>query len=142
MHHNRVFYCSETLLKTAAHIEHDKLQSFGTCIGKYTHSTKFRLNITALDYIAPYAKHKIWVKPSAEQTFLYGNHVYKSGLGRITENTNRYEGVVIYSMADLPLGFGVAAKSTSECRKAAPHDVIAFHQADIGEYLREESTMT
>eukprot|EP01026_Neomeris_dumetosa_P049980 TRINITY_DN43753_c0_g1_i4.p1 TRINITY_DN43753_c0_g1~~TRINITY_DN43753_c0_g1_i4.p1 ORF type:complete len:161 (-),score=11.90 TRINITY_DN43753_c0_g1_i4:296-778(-) len=27
-----------------------------------------------------------------------------------------YSGVVIYSMSDIPLGFGVAAKSTSECR--------------------------
>lgn len=27
----------------------------------------------------------------------------KSGLGRITENTSQYEGVVVYSMNDLPL---------------------------------------
>jgi ribosome biogenesis protein Nip4 len=44
--------------------------------------------------------------------FLYGNHVLKSGLGRITEATAAYTGVVVYSMADVPLGFGVAAKST------------------------------
>lgn len=53
------------------------------------------------------AKHflqfKVWVKPGAEQSFLYGNHVLKSGLGRITENTMQYQGVVVYSMADVPL---------------------------------------
>ena len=27
----------------------------------------------------------------------------KSGLGRITENTSQYQGVVVYSMADIPL---------------------------------------
>jgi 60S ribosome subunit biogenesis protein NIP7 len=43
------------------------------------------------------------VKPGAEQSFLYGNHVAKSGLGRITENTDQYQGVVVYSMNDLPL---------------------------------------
>lgn len=45
----------------------------------------------------------MWIKPGAEQSFLYGNHVLKSGLGRITENTSQYQGVVVYSMADIPL---------------------------------------
>lgn len=43
------------------------------------------------------------MKPGAEQSFLYGNHVMKSGLGRITENTMQYQGVVVYSMTDVPL---------------------------------------
>lgn len=46
---------------------------------------------------------KVWVKSSAEQQFLYGNHIMKSGLGRITENTQQYQGVVVYSMNDIPL---------------------------------------
>jgi 60S ribosome subunit biogenesis protein NIP7 len=65
-------------------------------------------------------------------TFLYGNHVVKSGLGRITENTPANAGVVIYSMSDVPLGFGVSAKSTSDCRKLEPTAIVALHQADIG----------
>jgi len=43
------------------------------------------------------------VKSSAEQQFLYGNHIMKSGLGRITENTRQYQGVIVYSMNDVPL---------------------------------------
>jgi 60S ribosome subunit biogenesis protein NIP7 len=50
-----------------------------------------------------YFQYKIWLKPSAEQQFLYGHHVLKSGLGRITENTPKYQGVVVLSMNDLPL---------------------------------------
>jgi len=50
-----------------------------------------------------FVQFKIWVKPSSEQSFLYGNHVLKSGLGRITDNTPKYQGVVVYSMADVPL---------------------------------------
>ena len=46
---------------------------------------------------------KVWIKPNAEQQFLYGHHVMKAGLGRITENTDKYTGVVVYSMNDLPL---------------------------------------
>jgi 60S ribosome subunit biogenesis protein NIP7 len=45
-------------------------------------------------------------------------------------------------MADVPLGFGVTAKSTQECRKADPSAIVVFHQSDIGEYLREEQTTT
>ena len=33
----------------------------------------------------------------------------KSGLGRITENTPQYQGVIVYSMNDLPLVSGVPA---------------------------------
>ena len=39
-------------------------------------------------------------------------------------------------------GFGVAAKSTQECRHTDPSTTVAFHQADIGEYLRSEATLT
>jgi len=142
LHKERVYYVSEDIMKKAANICRENLASFGVCFGKFTKSRKFRLHVTALDYLAPYAKFKVWVKPGAEQSFLYGNHVLKSGLGRITDNTPRYQGIVVYSMADVPLGFGVAAKSTTECRRTDPMSIIAFHQADIGEYLRSEDTLT
>ena len=43
------------------------------------------------------------------------------------------QGVIVYSMSDLPIGFGVAAKATAECRHADPMNVIAFHQV---KYIR------
>ncbi len=49
--------------------------------------------------------------------------------------------MVLYSMADVPLGFGVSAFSTKECRKLEPTAIVCFHQADIGEYLRSEDTL-
>ncbi len=49
-------------------------------------------------------QYKLWVKPAGEMSFLYGNHVVKAHLGRITENTPKYQGVVVYSMSDIPLG--------------------------------------
>jgi len=48
--------CSEDLLKKAGHVARDQLLSFGTCFGKFTKTSKFRLHITALDFLAPYAK--------------------------------------------------------------------------------------
>ncbi|KAK2077826.1 ribosome biosynthesis protein nip7 [Prototheca wickerhamii] len=138
---NRVFYVSEKLMRRATNIARDKLVALGTCVGKFTHSGKFHLTIGALDILAQYAKYKVWVKPSAEMQFLYGNHVLKTGLGRITENTPGHTGVVILSMADIPLGFGVTAKSTAECRTADSNAIVVFHQADVGEYLRAESEL-
>jgi len=47
---------SEDLLKKAGHVARDELLAFGTCFGKFTKTSKFRLHITALDFLAPYAK--------------------------------------------------------------------------------------
>ncbi|XP_012542582.1 60S ribosome subunit biogenesis protein NIP7 homolog [Monomorium pharaonis] len=138
---DRVYYVSEKILSLAGTVKPDYLLNFGTCFGKFTKTGKFRLHITALHYLAPYAQHKIWVKPSAEQQFLYGHHIMKSGLARITEGTSQYQGVVVFSMNNLPLGFGVAAKSTTDCKYADPMATICFHQADIGEYIRSEDML-
>ena len=46
---------------------------------------------------------KVWIKPTGELPFLYGNHVAKAHLGRITEDTPEHQGVVVYNMADVPL---------------------------------------
>ena len=35
--------------------------------------------------------------------YLYGNHVLKAHLGRITEDTPEHQGVIVYSMSDIPL---------------------------------------
>ncbi|XP_020281148.1 60S ribosome subunit biogenesis protein NIP7 homolog [Pseudomyrmex gracilis] len=138
---DRVYYVSQKILSLGSTVAPDHLLSIGTCFGKFTKSGKFKLHITALHYLAPYAQHKIWVKPSAEQQFLYGNHILKSGLGRITEGTSQHQGVVVFSMNDLPLGFGVAAKSTVDCKHANPTAIVCFHQADLGEYIRSEDTL-
>ena len=47
---------SEKILKLATNVARDKLVSVGTCFGKFTKTGKFRLHITALDFLAPYAK--------------------------------------------------------------------------------------
>ena len=43
--------------------------------------------------------------------------------------------------ADQPQGFGVTARSTLDTRKLDPTGIIVFHQADVGEFLRDEDTM-
>lgn len=128
-------------MKHAAALPRDQLMSLGVTFGKFTKSKQFRLHVTCLDHVAQHAQYKIWLKPSAEQSFLYGNHVLKAGLGRITEDTPQYHGVVVLNMADVPLGFGTTSKSTAEVRKLEPQGIVAFHQADVGEYLRDEEQL-
>ena len=134
LHRNRVFYCDENLLKYAGHFEKKKLVSFGTCIGKFTKTSKFRIHISALGLISKFAKYKVWVKPGGEQSFLYGNHILKTHIARITEDAPQYSGICIYNINDLPLGFGTTGKSTLQIKEADPHSTIVFNQSDVGNY--------
>lgn len=55
---DRVYYVSEKVLNLANTLPPEQLIAAGTCFGKFTKSNKFRLHITALNYIAPYAQVK------------------------------------------------------------------------------------
>jgi len=138
LHRDRVYYINGEVLKMASHVGRDELMSAGTCFGKFTKTKKFKLNVTCLDYLAKYCKYKVWVKPNGEQTFLYGNHVLKGHLARITENTPANQGVVVFSITDIPLGFGMCMKTTQQCRDLDPVHTVVINQADVGEYLRSE----
>jgi 60S ribosome subunit biogenesis protein NIP7 len=101
---DRVYYVRESIAKLATSVARDKLLSVGTCLGKFTKKTgKFKLHITALDHIAPHAKYKVWVKSNGEMPYLYGNHVVKAHVGRMSEDTPEHQGVLVYAMNDTPL---------------------------------------
>lgn len=134
---NRVYYVSSKVLALATSLPSDSLLHLGTCLGKFTKSGQFRLGITALEQLAPYASYKVWVNAKAELSFLYGHHVTKSGLARMTEGTPQYGGVIVYSSSgDVPLGFGVAAQTAERVAGLDPLGTVVLHQADIGDYLR------
>ncbi|KAK6099514.1 ribosome biosynthesis protein nip7, variant 2 [Batrachochytrium dendrobatidis] len=100
---DKVYYVSESIMKKAISVSRDQLLALGVCFGKFTKTGKFRLHVTALDYLAQFAKYKVWVKPNGEMSYMYGNHVLKAHLGRITEDTPEHQGVIVYTMADVPL---------------------------------------
>lgn len=124
LHKDRVYYLPLPMLHLATSVARPNLISLGTCFGRFSKSGKFKLGITSLDWLAKYAKYKVcqlwssfgdgrmlmgwqvWVKPSGELPFLYGNHVAKAHLGRITEDTPEHQGVVVYNMTDVPLVSG------------------------------------
>lgn len=141
LHKDRVYYVKESVVKRSENIPRDKLSTVGVCFGKFTKTMKFRLHITALDYLAQFARCKIWVKGTAEMSFLYGNHILKAHVAKMTEDAAEHQGAVIYNLADVPLGFAVTAKSAAMTVKLDPTAIVAFHQADVGEYLRDEDTL-
>ena len=53
---DRVYYVSESVMKASNSISRDAILSFGTCLGKFSKSGKFRLHVTALDYLSQYAQ--------------------------------------------------------------------------------------
>ncbi|KAG8531495.1 ribosome biosynthesis protein nip7 [Bacidia gigantensis] len=137
LHGSRVYYMPLSLANLATSVARPNLLSIGTCIGKFSKTGKFRMHITALDIIAPHARYKLWVKPNGEMPFLYGGHIVKAHVGKWSEDCPAHQGVVVLSMNDTPLGFGVTARSTAEARRLDPTAITCFRQADIGEYLRE-----
>lgn len=138
---DRVYYVPEHIANLATSVARPNLMSLGLCMGKFTKTGKFRLHITSLSVLAQYAKYKVWIKPNGEMPFLYGNHVLKAHVGKMSDDIPEHAGVIVFSMHDVPLGFGVSAKSTSEARDLQPTSIVAFRQADIGEYLRDEDTL-
>lgn len=138
---DRVYYVSDKIAKFATSVARPNLMSVGICMGKFTKTGKFKLHVTSLSILSKYAKYKIWIKQNGEMPFLYGNHVLKAHIGRMSDDIPEHAGVIVYSMSDVPLGFGVSAKSTSETRNQQPTAISAFRQSDIGEYLREEDTL-
>lgn len=83
----------------------------------------------------------------------------KAHVGRWSEDCPEHQGCVVYSMSDIPLGFGVVgvspdilfwygvltvlqtARSTTEARRLDPTGIVCFRQSDCGEYLRDEDTL-
>lgn len=59
LHRDRVFYVSESSMRLGISVARPNLVSLGTCFGKFTKSGKFMLHISALDYLAQYAKYKV-----------------------------------------------------------------------------------
>ena len=99
------------------------LLSLGTAIGKFTKSGKFRfvilcrprnealicfrIQLTALDVIAPHARYKVWIKQNGVMPFLYGSNVAKAHVGRFSEDCPENAGVIVMDMNDTPLVSGI-----------------------------------
>ena len=121
-------------MKHAGHIPGKQWLSAGGCLGKVTHSKKFRFTVTCLDYLARLATFRVF-KSSGEH-FVYDN-IAKAPRRR-TEGAPRNAGVVVLN--EVPIGFVVTARSTEECQTSGPEAVV-YHQADVGETLRGKARL-
>jgi len=142
LHKSRVYYLSEAQVRDSTPFSRERLISAGICVGKMTHTGKFRVTIHFLEVLAQFAKYKVWLKPSAEMSYLYGSHVTKVGLSRVTEGIPQYGGVVVFSENMLPLGFGTAAQPTDALQQLEPTAIVVLNYGDNGEWLRSESELS
>ena len=58
----------EKILNLATNISGDKLVSLGLA-SEHPQTYEFWLPVIILDYLALYAKYKVWVNPGAQQSF-------------------------------------------------------------------------
>lgn len=101
---------------------------------------------------------QVWIKPNGELPFLYGNHVVKAHLGRITDDTPEHAGVVVLSMSGVGLVSAASTRKQSRlqdprswsaqrgleanCRllSASPHDSHTGHcWREQGERLQKKA---
>jgi ribosome biogenesis protein Nip4 len=66
-----VYYVREDIMKRATSVARDQLVSLGVCVGKFTHSDKFRLTIGALELLAAHAKHKVSYAAAFGETYRF-----------------------------------------------------------------------
>tara|TARA_B110000967_G_scaffold77506_1_gene80091 strand:- start:621 stop:914 length:294 start_codon:yes stop_codon:yes gene_type:complete len=57
------------MMKRATSIARESLVSLGVCVGKFTHSDKFKLTIGALELLAAHAKHKVRLTLATRRTW-------------------------------------------------------------------------
>ena len=50
-------------------------------------------------------------------------------------------GVIVLSMSNAPLGFGLAAQAADRLKDLDGTAMAVLHQSDVGEYLREEEAL-
>jgi len=141
IHGTRCYYVQTSIANLASSVSRDKLLSLGICIGKFTKTLKFRLAITALPILSQHARYRVWVKDNGVGSLTYGGHVLKAHIGRWSEDIPQNSGIVIFSMTDMPLAFGVTARSSQETKRLDPTAIAIFRQADVGEFLRDEDTL-
>ncbi|SPJ13028.1 large ribosomal subunit assembling protein, putative [Plasmodium sp. DRC-Itaito] len=141
LHRSNVYFVRADVAKQAESLNKNSLISMGICLGKFTKTNKFFIKITAISFLNQFCIHKIWLKESGEKNFLFGNNVLKSHLLKISDNIKKGDGIMVLSMNDNPIGFGISIRNTQDIKILNVTDTILIHQSDIGEYLRCETAI-
>ncbi|EOB11336.1 60S ribosome subunit biogenesis protein NIP7 [Nosema bombycis CQ1] len=142
LHKRRVLLINKNVAKAVSPIGIKSLVFAGTIIGKFTKNDNFKLKISSLNLLSPFAIYKVWIKKSAEMNYLYGNNALKSHIHRITDSIPLNSGVFVYSQNDIPLGFGVTSHKPEAFQGLKGYNIVVIRQGDNGEYVRGEHKIT
>jgi 60S ribosome subunit biogenesis protein NIP7 len=100
------------------------------------------LLITSLGLLSSLALHKCWLKSNNEMGYLYGNHLLKSNILKLSDNIMENNGIIVYTHNNLPLGFGNSTKNLLDLKSLDLQSIIIINQADLGIYLRNENYLS
>ncbi|KJP85177.1 hypothetical protein AK88_05195 [Plasmodium fragile] len=129
LHRSSVYFVRAELAKQAeAIINKNSLISLGICLGKFTKANNFFIKITSLSFLNDFCIHKIWLKESGEKNFLFGNNVLKSHLLKVSDNIKKGDGIIVLSMNDSPIGFGISIRNTQDIKILNVTDIVLIHQ--------------
>ena len=78
-----MYYVREDIMKRATSVARDQLVSLGVCVGKFTHSDKFRLTIGALELLAAHAKHKVRVSATFSRCGIRERRLRRDAASRV-----------------------------------------------------------
>ena len=130
----------ETLIGITGYVNHfreHQIASLGTCIARYTHTKKLRLNVPFLKLITEFPpSNSLGCTRHGESRFLRGVHLTRANLGWTNGNIVRGEGVFIVGTTGIKLGFGEVISSIQFFQNSNYQKIIVANQGDIGSYTR------
>lgn len=139
--HNQKLFHIPNIKKYTSSIARKDLVGAGVCLGKFTKTNQFRITITSLQSLSKFASHKVWVKTTSENNFLYGNDILKAHIQKMSDNIPINSNVFVFNMNDNPIGFGVMSRGSNSLGSVSGESVAVIRQSDCGEYLREQDAI-
>ena len=133
----RIFEASIGITGYVNHFQEHQIASLGTCMARYTHTKKLRLNVPFLKLITEFPpSNSLGCTRHGESQFLRGFHLTRANLGWTTGNIVRGEGVVIIGTTGIKLGFGEVISSVQIFQNPSYQKIMVANQGDIGSYTR------
>lgn len=134
---NRIFFSSLFLYSRIFNFAKKRIGSFGICIGRFSHSRKLKFLIPFLNLLL---KNKgvfsAVLNGEGEKSFLFGKHVEKKNVSKISKNIFKNDGIVLFSKNKIPIGFGETLKSIVFIAKFDSKMILFINQGDTGLYVR------
>jgi len=133
----RIFFSSLSLYSRIFNFSKKRIGSFGICVGRFSHSKKLKFLIPLLNMLLKYkGLFSAFLKTEGEKSFLFGKHVEKKNVSKLSKNVFKNDGIVLFNKNKIAIGFGEALKSIVFIPKLDLRRILFVNQGDTGLYVR------